>query len=261
MNAQDNWPDEGPEVGPASTSEETCGGTSAERNGGLLLALAPEDRPDVSQLITEDGAAVDSIYVEKQYRLLTDSLESSWPGPGEGCPFVALTNVGLFFADQNPPLVPDFLLSLGVSYPPELRKKEHHSYFAWRFGKPPDVVGEIVSDRRGGEDTLKLNTYARQGIRYYWVFDPDNLLRGGNLRVFALHPEGYLPVPDNKLSAVGLGLTLWTGNCAGAEAEWLRWCDQEGRLLLTGRERAEEREERIKRLEEQLRQLGAEPSA
>ena len=44
--------------------------TPITQNGGPLLYLAPEDYPDVSHLITEDGAPVDSIYVDLQYRLL-----------------------------------------------------------------------------------------------------------------------------------------------------------------------------------------------
>jgi hypothetical protein len=38
---------------------------------------------------------------------------------------------------------------------------------------------------------------------------------------------------------VGLGLTLWTGSYEGVTVEWLRWCDEEGNLLLTGEEQAE----------------------
>jgi hypothetical protein len=238
------------------------------RTGGPLLELAPEDYPDVSNLITEDGQPVDSIYVEKQYRLLTDPLESSWAGPPEGGPFVTLTNVGLFFAARNPPLVPDFLLSLGVTLPQDLLKKESHSYFAWLFGKPPDVVGEIVSDRRGGEATYKLREYARVGIRYYWIYDPSQLLSDAELRVFGLHPEGYVLLPDNVLGAIGLKLGLWQGTHVGVEARWLRWYDKEGRLIPTGRERADQERqradqqaERLQRLEAQLRSLGVEPSA
>ena len=243
-------------------------------NAGSALELAPEDYPDVSQLITEDGKPVESIYVEKQYRLLTDPLENCWKGPGEGGPLVALTNVGLFFAARNPPLVPDFLLSLGVTYPGDPSKKEYQSYFVWEFGKPPDVVGEIVSDRRGGEDTFKLREYARLGISYYWIYDRKNLLGAGELRLFGLHCGAYVPIPDNWLASVGLGLTFWQGKYSGLDTKWLRWRDQEGNVIPTSgewaeqerqraeqeRQRAADQAERIRRLEAQLRSLGADPS-
>jgi Putative restriction endonuclease len=176
--------------------------------------------------------------------------------------------------------VPDFLLSVGVTYPEDLRAKEHRSYFVWVFAKGPDVVGEIVSDRRGGEDTLKLRQYAALSIRYYFIYDPDDLLRGGVLRLYGLHPEGYRLIPDNTLNGLGLSLTLWSGSVGGAESQWLRWCDKDGKLIPTGREqatcekrradkekrraetekrRANELDKRLKRLEAQMRAAGIEP--
>src|SRR5207244_12679580 len=69
--------------------------------------LGPTVVPNLDELVTEDGAPVENIYAEKQYRLLTEPLYSSWTGPGEGRPFLALTNVGWFYASKQPPLVPD----------------------------------------------------------------------------------------------------------------------------------------------------------
>ncbi len=226
---------------------------------------------------------MDSIYyVEKQYRLLTDPLENCWLRRGKRRPLVALTNVGLFFAARNPPLVPDFLLSLDLGDTSDPHEKEGKSYFVWLFGKPPDVIGEIVSDRRGREDTLKLRQYARLGIRYYFIYDPRDLLRGGALRTYGLHPKGYEPIEDHWLDGIELGLSLWQGGYSGMETEWLRWRDQKGRVIPTSAERAQrearraerekhhaeeekrradEQAERAKRLEAQLRDAGIEPSA
>ncbi len=38
----------------------------------------------------------------------------------------------------------------------ELAGKKHRSYFMWEFGKPPEVVIEIVSNREGEELERKL---------------------------------------------------------------------------------------------------------
>src|SRR5258707_14676676 len=70
--------------------------------------------PDLSKLITEDDTPVDSIFAEKQQRLLTHPLYCSWPGPGEGRPFLALANVGYFYSYRKPSLVPDMMLGLDV---------------------------------------------------------------------------------------------------------------------------------------------------
>ena len=255
---------------------------------GPQLVLAPEDYPNVDDLVTEDDTPVDSVHTEKQLRLFTEPLYSSWAGPGDGGTFVAMANVGLFFAVKRPPLVPDFLLSLDVEIPANLRDKNHRSYFLWEYGTMPDVIIEMVSDRRGGEDKLKLREYGRRGVHYYVIYDPDNILKGGVLRVLELRGRRYEPRPDNRLPEIGLGLTFWQGVYERANELWLRWCDLDGRLIATGRERAEqahqraeqerqradeerqraeqaeqrasEKEERLKRLEAQLRALGAEPA-
>jgi hypothetical protein len=132
----------------------------------------------------------------------------------------------------------------------------------------PEVIIEIVSDRRGGEEDYKMSEYSRMRIPYYVIFDPSNWLGGETLRVMGLGRGHYRKMMDNWLEDIGLGLTLWQGVYEGAEELWLRWCDREGRLILTGRERAEqerqradEANERIKRLEAQLRAQGIEPSA
>jgi Uma2 family endonuclease len=236
--------------------------------GGPQLVLRPEDYPNVENLVTEDGAPVDSVYAEKQQRLLTEPLYASWHFPEGEQRFVALSNVGLFSTTERPPLVPDCLLSLEVEFPREIRRKEHHSYFFWLYGKPPDAVIEIVSDRRGGEEDYKMSEYARMRVPYYAIYDPNNHLGGGELRVLELQRRRYRAVADNWMEGVGLGLKLWQGIYEGVEETWLRWSDRDGRVILTGRElaeqerqRADEVSERIKRLEAQLRAQGMEPSA
>ncbi len=93
-------------------------------SGDPLLALPPELEPLVDQLVTEDDTPLDSIFSEKQQRLLTESLHSSWAGPGAGRPFVAMSNVGLFYEVRLPPLVPDMLLSLDVALPADVPPKK-----------------------------------------------------------------------------------------------------------------------------------------
>jgi hypothetical protein len=77
--------------------------------------VVPEDiRPDVGHLVTEDDRPVDNIFSEKQQRLLTEPLYNSPGWVGEGRSFLALANVGLFYAIRQPPYVPDMMLSLDV---------------------------------------------------------------------------------------------------------------------------------------------------
>jgi Uma2 family endonuclease len=177
-----------------------------------FLALLPEELPNVDDIVTEDDTPVDNIFSEKQQRLLTEPLYASWVGPGEGRPFVVFANVGLFFSIYEPPLVPDVFLSLDVKLPEDLWEKRHRTYFFWEFGKPPEVVIEVVSNRKGDEATRKLRDYARIGIAYYVIFDPLGQLGKEVLRVYGLnYGKRYVPITPQELPGIGLRLTLWRG--------------------------------------------------
>lgn len=224
------------------------------------IILGPGEPPDIEAVVHEDGKPVDNIFVEREYRLLTEPLYSSWTPPsGE---FLALANVGLFYTHREPPLVPDVMLSLGVPSGRDLSRKENRSYFLWVIGKPPDVVIEIVSDLRGGEETDKMDAYARIGVTYYVIHDPRNRLHHGLLRAFSLRDGAYQAIESSWLENVGLGLTFWEGEFQGQEhPQWLRWCDRNGVVIPTGQERAEQEKQRADRLAAQLRALGVEPGA
>ena len=143
------------------------------------------------QVVTEDDEPMDNLFSEKQQRLLAQTLYASWtPPPGKKHPpdakrpFLATANVGLFFAKSQLPLVPDLLISLDVKPHTDWFAKEHRSYFVWEFGKNPEAVVEIVSNRIGGEASRKLETYAEIGISYYVIYDPQRYLGEDVLQVF-----------------------------------------------------------------------------
>ena len=194
-------------------------------------------RPDVSNLITEDDTPVDNQFSEKQMRLLTESIHASWK---PGFPFVAMANVGVYVALNRPPIVPDVLVTTHVEPLQDLMHKEHRAYFSWMFdGKAPDVVIEIVSNTKGGELDRKLNNYEHMGVTWYAVFDPAHYLTEDTLKLFALEQRRYRPqMVGQSFGEIGLSLMLWEGEFEGVTCAWLRWCDHEGNMLLTGQERA-----------------------
>jgi Uma2 family endonuclease len=225
---------------------------------------------DVEHIVTEDETPVDNIFSEKQQRLLAESLYTSWPGPvdenNQLRPFLVAANVGIFPSLHRPPLVPDVFLSLDVTVPENWYEKRHRTYFFWEFGKPPDVVIEVVSNRKGNEASSKMREYALMGIPYYVIFDPTAQLSDEPLRVFELRPRSFQRSTDNFLPLVGLGVRLWEGSYEGKSAAWLRWCDQHGNLIPTGKEQAEQAAQRAEaeaqratRLAARLRELGIDP--
>jgi len=212
--------------------------------------------PDVSHLVTEDDTPVDNFASAKQQRLLVSSLYSSKKGEI----FLAESDVGVFHTFKQPAIVPDVFLSLGVQVAKDWWEKKNRSYFVWEFGKPPEVVIEIVSNKEGDELGGKLQTYEWMRVSYYVVYDPSGQLGEQILRIYELKEMRYFETSETLLEQVGLGLTLWEGEFEGRQANWLRWCDKQGNLLLTGDERAQQAEQRAQRLAEHLQSLGIDPN-
>jgi len=224
----------------------------------------------VSRLVTEDDEPVDNLFSAKQQRLLVEPLYSSWTPPpreeeeGEATattprPFLADANVGIFFAVNQPPLVPDMFLSLDIAAGADWNADERRSYLVWDFGKVPEVAVEIVSNLEGEETGKKLRTYADWGITYYIVFDPFKLLSATPLCVYELGPGKCLVLrQDLSLPKLGLSVTLWEGDYEGIHDTWLRWSEVDGKLIPTGKERREQAEQRATCAEAEVARLRAE---
>src|SRR5438128_851761 len=163
------------------------------------LIDTPIDLNDlVRDLLTEDDTPVGNLFSEKEMRLLTEPLYSSWGGPpeldsapGERRKFLVAADVGLFPAVHQPPLVPDVFLSLDVEVAEDWDDQRHRTYFFWEFGKAPEVVIEIVSNQKGNELGSKLRDDARIGVSYYAVYDPMRQLSNELLQVYELHVREY----------------------------------------------------------------------
>jgi Uma2 family endonuclease len=225
--------------------------------------------PDANQLVTEDDTPVDNFASEKQQRLLISSLYSSLRNQT----FLAAANVGIYYTDLQPPIVPDVFLSLDVQVPDNWWEKQNRCYMIWRFGKHPEVVIEIVSNKEGDELGKKLKIYEQMRVSYYIVYDPNHQLGEQTLRVYELRGMRYSETSGNWLEQVGLGLTLWEGEFEGRHDIWLRWCYQDSNVLPTGDERAQVAEQRVEQerlekeqaqqraqlLAERLRAMGIDP--
>lgn len=198
--------------------------------------------PDANQLITEDDTPVDNFASARQQRLLVGSLYSSL----QDQTFLAEANVGIYYTDGEAAIVPDIFISFDVQIPENWWEKQNRCYLVWKFGKVPEVVIEIVSNKEGEELGKKLRIYEKMRVIYYVVYDPTQQLGEKTLRVYQLNGRYYRETQETWLEQVGLGVTLWNG-----EYNWLRWCYQDGGVLSTGDELAQR-----KRLEkEQAQQL------
>lgn len=211
--------------------------------------------PDANQLVTEDDTPVDNFASEKQQRLLVGSSYSSL----QNQIFLASANVGIYYADSKPPIVPDVFLSLDVQVPTNWWEKQNRCYMVWKFGKPPEVAIEIVSNKEGDELGEKLKIYQRMRVSYYIVYDPTKQLGDKELYIYELRGTRYFETSDTWLDQVNLGVTLWDGQFEGRQDTWLRWCYEDGTVLPTGDERAQVAEQRAQVLAQKLREMGVDP--
>ena len=217
--------------------------------------------PDANKLVTEDDTPVDNFASEKQQRLLVSSLYSSL----ENQTFLAAANVGIYHIYKQPPIVPDVFLSFDVQVPENWWEKRNRCYLLWEFGKPPEVVIEIVSNKIGDELGDKLKTYEHMRVSYYIVYDPNQQLGEKQLRIYQLVGRRFRETSD-WLEQIELGLTLWEGEFEGRQDTCLRWCYQDGTVLPTGDERAKDEKQQKKQavsrtelLAEKLREMGVNP--
>jgi hypothetical protein len=229
----------------------------------------------IYQLLTEDDTPVDNLLAEKLQRFLAQAFYSAYHLLYPQTPCLAAVDVALYEYLGAVPQVPDLFISLGVQVAQDWWKKQHRTYCFWEFGKPPEFVLEIVSNAKGGEDSRKLATYHRMGIEDYVIFDPLNHLKQGQLRHYKLassdyhlagqwywQPEeleqmGATPTPLIWLDSLQMGLLFWRGQFEQKPDLWLRWCDAQGQLLLTGDEQAEQAQAQTAKAEAQAQQAQA----
>ncbi|NOT62569.1 MAG: Uma2 family endonuclease [Acidobacteria bacterium] len=243
-------------------AEETTA-RGQEKNNGLPAKPRPKYpltaeelaaiREKAIHIITKDDEPVDGLFTAKLQQLLVDALVSSWtPPPHPSRPdqprtFVAVANVGVFDDVNTHGIVPDMMVSLDIHIDDALRFTHHRSYFLWEFGKPPDLVIEIVSDRRGGELSHKKARYAAMEVPYYVVYDSDLRLSKRSLQVFELSKGKYRLSKDDSMPGLGLKLILSYETIEHATGTWLRFADLAGNKLLFGYERAQQETARAKK--------------
>ena len=171
-------------------------------------------------------------------------------------------DMGIYYDPEEPAIVPDGFLSLGVER--VFHENLRLSYVYWEENHiPPIMVLEIVSQKRRGEYTKKKQLYAELNVLFYVVYNPLRR-RKSPLEVYRLVDEEYVLQPENNpvwLPEIGLGIGRERGTYQGITREWLYWYDEQGQRLLTPEERILQAEQKAERLAEKLRELGIDPNS
>ncbi|MEA5578387.1 Uma2 family endonuclease [Anabaena sp. UHCC 0451] len=186
----------------------------------------------------------------RQIILLLQCLELWW---GNRNDFYASGNLTVYYSHRQPKSEefpgPDFFVVRNAE------RKPRKSWVVWQEdGKYPHIIIELLTDVTASIDKgLKKQIY--QDIfrtpEYFW-FDPNNLEFAG----FILVGGTYQPIePNNQGWLWSQQLSLYLG----IHDHKLRYFTNEGLIILTPEEFAEQEKQKSERLSAKLRELGIDP--
>ena len=181
------------------------------------------------------------------------------------------------------PVVPDAFLSLGV----ERKKggKSRRSYATWEENDTVPILAlEMVSHQPNDEYDAKRDLYAKLGVLYYVVYNPEYWQRDRHqpFEVYKLIDQTYqLQIGEPFwMPEVGIGIGRSRRILGGIEQEVLLWFDADGKAYPTPdeiiesteseliaerqkaqaeKQRADAERQRADQLAEYLRSLGVDP--
>jgi Uma2 family endonuclease len=219
-------------------------------------------RPSAEELPDSDENPVDNELQELIPGLLKSILLMLWE---ERQDWLFAIDMGIYIDPEEPPIVPDAFLSLGVErcYDEELRP----SYVLWDEQVVPSLAIEIVSPTYRNEYTTKLARYAAMGVLYYVIYS-SRRRRKAKLEVHKLINGTYQLQFGSPvwMPEIALGIGYERENYAGVTREWLYWYDETGNRYPTPNERIEQEslravrsEQRVEELTRRLRELGVDP--
>jgi Uma2 family endonuclease len=155
------------------------------------------------------------------------------------------------------PVVPDGFLSLGV----ERRKgnKSRRSYVMWEENDiPPILTLEMVSWTTGGEYEEKMAIYAKLGVLYYVIYNPEYWKRDGHqpFEVYKLVNGVYqLQIGEPYwFPEIGLGIGRCQEVSGAVEQEVLSWFDDRSNRYLRPEELAAIAQQEMEDTQAQLAQ-------
>ncbi|MFM7365376.1 MAG: Uma2 family endonuclease [Cuspidothrix sp.] len=239
--------------------------------------------PDHTQLPDSDGTFVKNFQELPQSIILTTSLEPVLQTIHPDGRYCIGQDSGIYWRITEPPIkgaeAPDWFYVPDVD--PLLAGEYRRSYVMWKEIVAPLIAIEFVSgDGSEERDTTSLHDVDEQTgepkkpgkfwvyerairIPFYGIYEVKkasvevyHLVDGKYEQMFA-NERGHYPIPS---IGVELGIQQDT------EIPWLRWWTQDGEMLLTGNERADQERQRAdqerqqkEKLEAYLKSMGVNP--
>ncbi len=203
--------------------------------------MVPTPPPGADELPCDDGQPMETYRHFQQMSILILSLEQAWKDRDD---FFVGGNMFLYYSElqvkQNDFRGPDVFVVKNTE------RRERRSWVVWEEnGLTPDVIIELLSDSTEQVDRgEKMQIYSRAlRVGEYFLFDPfTGLLEGYILDIATNSYRPLLPGPDGTFECTQLGLRLGIveSTWGSTHAPWLRWLDDDGNVLLTPPELAEQ---------------------
>jgi Uma2 family endonuclease len=223
----------------------------------MMLPIELDVLPSSAELPSSDDMPVDNEDQNLLPNLLLLLLSHLW---SERMDWYFGVDMAIYHATAvNPriPIVPDAFLSIGV----ERKKggKSRRSYVVWEESDiVPILTLEMVSHQPGGEYDEKMNIYARMGVLYYVIYNPEFSSRDGHepLEVYKLINGAYQlqTVEPYWMPEIGLGIGRAQMSFGNIVAEQLTWFDETGTRHLSEAELERRRAESERQRAESERQ-------
>lgn len=189
--------------------------------------------PTEDDLPYDDGEPMETPEHRKQMNILIESLETYW---GKSRSYFVGGNMFLHYdpSIKNKHRGPDFFLVLNA------KEKKRKSWVVWQEGmRFPDVIIELLSDStRKIDHTVKKELYEHVfKTGEYYLYDPISQEFIG----YSLVGNYYKTVsPDSEKKIYSPTTNLYLI----VKDDWLRWLTEEGTILPTPKELAEEEHKR-----------------
>jgi Uma2 family endonuclease len=219
--------------------------------------------PPSSELLDSDDIPVDNEDQNWIPNVLLMLLKNIWRDRTD---WFFGVDMGVYSKNARVPVVPDGFLSLGV----ERRKnnKSRRSYVVWEERDVQPILAlEVVSWTPGGEYDDKQAIYAKLGVLYYVIYNPEFWRRDGHqpLEVYKLVEDSYqLQIGEPFwMPEIGLGIGRCPEIFSGSQEEVLSWFDDRGDRYLRAeekevqaREEADRAKQKVEKLLAKLQELG-----
>jgi Uma2 family endonuclease len=216
----------------------------------MFQSELPRYLPTADELPCSDDTPVDNELQELIPTLLKSILQILW---ADRMDWFFGIDMGVYYHPEQPPIVPDGFLSLGVErfYDEELRP----SYVLWEEQVVPSFVLEVVSVTPGREYTSKLDDYAKMGVLYYVIYNSKRR-RKPKLEIHKLVNGRYELQDSNPfwMPEIGLGIGYERGDHCGLTRDWMYWYTEDNQRYPTPAEQIKQVQLQVVQQRSQLAQ-------